>query len=92
MCIENKLSSQGIHYLRYLMSWVKIGGNFEPDPYWDHESGKEKYMGSHGFRMWLRELGLPEEECQDIGSMAGMGKLELESHARKFLNKMDVEP
>ena len=86
MCIENKISSQGIHYLRYLMSWVKIGGTFNSLPYWTvKEECKEKYMGFHGFKRWLESLELPEEEIRDIISMAGHGKFELECSARDFL-------
>lgn len=86
MCIENKVSSQGIHYLRYLMSWINVGGDFDSDHYWDYKStGKNKWQGFHGFEKWLRSIQLPEEEVKEIISMAGMGKLELEESARKFL-------
>ena len=84
MCIENKVSSQGIHYLRYLMSWVNSGGDFNSDHYWD-DRGQDKWKGVHGFQKWLETLGLNEEEIKEMFSMAGMGKLELEYSARKFI-------
>lgn len=90
MCIENKLSSQGIHYLRYLMSWIQVGCNFDSEPYWNvKEERSDKYTGRHGFEKWLRSTGLPEEEIKDILSMTGMGKLELESSIRNFLKELD---
>ena len=83
MCIENKESSQGIHYLRYIISWVHEGGTFDTHVYHMTESEcKEKYLGYHGFKAWLKSIGLPEEEVKDIVSMCECGKLELEEAIR----------
>lgn len=88
MILENKISSQGIHYSRYLMSWLTAGGTFDTSPYWNvKEECKEKYTGFHGFNRWLESLGLPEEEIADIVTMT-KGKRELENDIRDFLNAL----
>lgn len=66
---ENKVTSQGIHYSRYIASWI-------------HElRSSEKFM----FKKWLESLGLNDEEIKDIYDMYTNGKLELQSSAGKFL-------
>lgn len=67
---ENKVSSQGIHYSRYIASWVN----------------ELRHPEKFSFRQWLsEELKLPEEEVKDIYDMYTNGKLELEVSASKFL-------
>lgn len=86
-CIENKMSSQGILYIQYILSWINVGGNLETDIYWNGTSWADKPNGYKDFRKWLNSLGLPEEEIKEICSMAGLGKLELEDHAKKFMKE-----
>ena len=70
---ENKKTKvQGVHYSRYIMSWANVYGYYFP---------REE------FEDWLRSEGCDEDEVHDIYEMAGMGKLELEMSARKFIAK-----
>lgn len=86
-CIENKMSSQGILYIQYILSWIKVGGNLETDIYWNGTSWADEPNSYKDFRKWLSSLGLPEEEIKEICSMSGLGKLELEDHAKKFMKE-----
>lgn len=66
---ENKVTSQGIHYSRYIASWI-------------HElRHSEKIM----FKNWLISLGLNDDEVKDIYEMYTNGKLELQDSAGRFL-------
>lgn len=84
----NKISSQGIPYFRYLLSWVEAGGDFNSYHYWQKSEESNKWKGSHGFRKWIDTLPLDEEEKREIRVLSGMGKLELESSVRDFFKKM----
>ena len=72
---ENKKIND-IHATRYIMSWVRVGGQ----------------LGLHGegvdeFREWLESMKLDEDDISDIVYLATNGKMELESNAKWFLNK-----
>lgn len=70
---ENKLTHNGIHYSRYIVSWKRAGGKI--------------YRGGL-FEQWLRENEkLTEEEISDILNLAENGKLELQETAREFMYK-----
>lgn len=66
---ENK-QWNGVHYSRYIASWVRVGGNIK-------DGGL--------FRKWLKSIGVPEEVTWDIYNLASNGKLELQTSAAKFL-------
>lgn len=70
---ENSISSQGIHYSRYIASWAIVGGNVKR------------------LKDFLRRLGLPEEEIQEIYNLATNGKLELETAAKLLLKEASTE-
>lgn len=71
---ENKLIN-GIHATRYIMSWVREGGQLCTGGDIDD------------FNEWLLSLGLSEDDADYIKYLATNGKLELETSAMKFLNK-----
>ena len=72
---ENKLIN-GVHKTRYIVSWLKAGGSLHYGEDIDN------------FRDWLLSLNLAEDEVQDIVYLATNGKLELESSAKTFINKI----
>lgn len=75
---ENKATSVGIFYTRYIMSWIRVGGTIP------------KRGPLEPFETWLRSLGhLTEEEIRDIKNLATEGKMELESNAKKFLKEYE---
>lgn len=68
---ENKTTSNGVYYSRYIASWLKAGGE-QADKY--------------AFRDWLDSLGyLTDEEINDITFLKENGRLELETSVRKFV-------
>ena len=73
--LENKLTSNGIHYTRYIESWRNAGGNFFDKSFFDE---------------WLKSEGLNEEEIYDIHQFIEMGKFELERSAEPFVEKQLV--
>jgi len=66
---ENK-TWNGVHYSRYIASWVRVGGNIKDGDL---------------FRKWLKSIGVPEDITWDIYNLASNGKLELQTSAMKFL-------
>ena len=77
---ENRIIN-GIHVSRYVVSWVKGGGNLFGS------RRKSKFID------WLKTLkinghNLTEEEIDFIYHFAMNGKLELESQASKFLKEI----
>lgn len=70
--LENKKTKYGIHYTRYMMSWINSGGTS---------------FGAN-FEDWLRSEQLTEEEIHDIKEIAMNGKLELEVNARAFIKNL----
>ncbi|WP_458459319.1 hypothetical protein [Pseudobutyrivibrio sp.] len=79
MNFENKLSSQNVHYSRYIASFVKecsrLGVRF----------GYDKFLN------WLTGLGLKEDEAMDIAMLAFCGRVELEVSATKYLTNLKKE-
>lgn len=78
---ENKLIN-GIHASRYVVSWVKGGGNLYINRRYNCR-----------FIEWLKSLFingryLTEEEIDYIYHFASNGKMELESNASKFLKEI----
>ena len=70
---ENAKTSKGIHYSRYISSWMRMGGKIYPDGL---------------FYEWLRDVEqLTEEEISDIRFMTMTGKMELETSAKAFMHK-----
>lgn len=68
---ENKLDKTNhIHYSRYIMSWIREGGNC-----------KDK----NGFLRWLESINVDSEDAHDIEFMMSNGKMELETSAKSFL-------
>jgi hypothetical protein len=72
----NKKINGYVHATRYIMSWVRVGGQLGLDG-----------EGVDEFREWLKSLHLNEDDIDHIVYLATNGKLELEHSARKFLNK-----
>ncbi len=73
MSFENKLTHNGIHYSRYIASWLKVGGQIH-------------YRGL--FQKWLKEREqLTDEEIYEITEMARNGKLELQESALEFMSE-----
>lgn len=69
---ENKKTSCGIYYSRYIASWANVGRGFGPVYYRDE------------FFKWLIEVGCTENEAYEIVELANCGKVELEDSARLF--------
>lgn len=68
---ENKLDSKyGIHYTRWIMSWIREGGSCRDLP---------------GFISWLDTLNLDDEDINNMSFMMSNGKMECEDSAKKFL-------
>lgn len=67
-----KTKVQGVHFSRYIASWVNCGGT---------------HFGTQ-FDNWLRSEGVTEVEIDYIRLMATCGKLELEMNCKKYIKKM----
>lgn len=74
---ENALI-KGVHATRFIMSWVREGGNL----HWNGRGYKE-------FSDWLSSMGLNDEEIGTILEIARNGKMELETSAEKYLKKIE---
>lgn len=73
---ENK-SYEGIYYTRFIMSWVRMGGQLT-------------IRSSRSFESWLRSLTIndkkiPENVIKEIMFIATNGKMELEDSANDYL-------
>ena len=79
MNFENKISSQGIHYSRYIASYMKEANKL----------GVRFYFKA--FKEWLMKIGLSEQESYEIACLADNGKLELEVSAMVFLTRLKKE-
>lgn len=76
MDFENKLSSEEVHYSRYIASFIKA-------------CSEMKITFNYGlFYNWLISLGLQEDEIMSIVMFAFNGRLELEENARKYLTNL----
>lgn len=74
---ENAKTQKGIHYSRYISSWMRMGGKI--------------YMDGL-FYKWLKEAEqLTDEEISDIRFMMMTGKMELETSAKMFMHKHDAD-
>jgi hypothetical protein len=75
---ENRLINGYTYASRFIASWVRVGGRLH--------TGKDIDM----FRDWLNSIeGLSDEDVNNIVFLATNGKLELETHAKKFIVDMD---
>ena len=73
---ENKLTHNGIHYSRYIVSWINGGGKIST-------CGRNPL-----FREFLRDVeNLTEDEIRDIIELATNGKMELERNVAWFFSK-----
>lgn len=64
-----KTEVQGVHYSRYIASWLICGGD---------------YFGEQ-FKKWLEANGCTKEEICDITIMATTGKMELQYGRNGFV-------
>lgn len=69
---------------RLLASWLNAGGNMYEATLDDE--GKAEYA----FLVWLRALGISEEDVHDIWNVVTCGKFELEMVAQKFRKTHEV--
>lgn len=67
---ENKMSSQGIYYSRYIASWENSHGYGHSDSL---------------FKEWLESVGLGEDEIEEVVFLRRNGKMELENSVNEFL-------
>lgn len=65
---------RGVHATRYIMSWVRMGGELN------------RFGARSDFGNWLGSLGLRDEEVSDIVHIAINGRMELETSAKNYLN------
>ena len=78
---ENKLTHNGIHYSRYIASWINADGDLHFNQYRSR------------FANWLRATqALTDKEVQEICELAENGKLELEISARNFIKNVNERP
>ena len=68
---DNRFTHNGIHYSRYIASWIKAGNT------------RFGWVSS-SFAAWLESVGCDDQEIHDILMMANEGKLELELSAERF--------
>ena len=78
MRFENVLI-KGVHATRYIMSWIRMGGEIH------------LYGRSSDFVNWLKSLGLTDEECDTIMDLATNGRMELEMSAKKYLKTLKTK-
>lgn len=67
-----KTQSEGVHLSRYIISWLKEGGNLN-DVY------------EETFEAWLRSHELTDEEISKLKFMMECGKMELEHSAYDWM-------
>ena len=78
MLNNDKTKVQGVHYSRYIISWInsckalKIG----------------IYFGDQ-FEEWLKSEGCTDEEISHIVEIAMCGRMELENSSKNFLVNYD---
>lgn len=73
MDFENKLSSEDVHYSRYIASFIKAC----------RDTGVGFKYGL--LNSWLTTLNLSEDEVNEIWFLAFNGRIELEVNAREYL-------
>lgn len=67
---------KGVHATRYIMSWIRMGGEVH------------RLNGQSDFGDWLKSLGLTDEECDNIVRIATNGRMELETSAKQYLKNL----
>lgn len=67
-----------VYATRLIASWLNVGGNTYEATL--NDEGEPEYM----FLVWLRGLGISEEDVYYIWDIADCGKMELEHAAKKF--------
>ena len=72
---ENKVVGD-LYYSRVIASWVKAC----------RQSWIRPFFGD-SFREWMRSIGIPDEDANNIYEMANNGKLELEISAQNWIKK-----
>lgn len=73
----NKIVGNCTYATRYIMSWVRMGGQLG---YYGE--------GVDDFKKWLATCGLSYEEIMYVTNLATNGKLELEFSAKRFLKNI----
>ena len=73
---ENGVINGYIYYSRFVASWTKMNTKLGRPTYFDDS-----------FNDWLRSMGISESEVAAIHELGSCGKLELETHARKWLSE-----
>lgn len=73
---QNRFSSQGIRYSRYIASYVKEVAI----------SGRRFYICE--FSDWIKAIGLSDDEIRDIVHLADCGKMELEMKAKAYIKSL----
>lgn len=73
-------TAKGVHYSRYIMSWIRMGGKL------DVRGG-----GRNDFKKWLESLEIDETDIENIVQMATNGRMELETSASRFIRQCEQE-
>lgn len=69
----------GVYETRFIASWLRVGGKLQYGKDYDD------------FREWLESLELTVDEVEHILNLARVGKLELETSAREFISKNNMD-
>ena len=75
---ENKVDKvYGVHYSRWIMSWIREGGYFVSTGtgYWQ-------------FKEWLKSMNVDKDDIDAIMEMAMNGKMEFEHSAWDFIQEL----
>ena len=79
---ENKKTKKhGVHYSRYIASWLRKRGRLIEGDFIEYDD----YGNCGRFAKWLRSIGLDEDEISDICRMAQCGQIGLEMSAERFI-------
>lgn len=76
--------SEEVHASRLIASWLNAGGDMYEATL--NDEGEPEYM----FLVWLRRLGVKDEDVYYIWDIADCGKIELEHIATKFRKTHEV--
>ena len=75
---ENKAINGYVYATRFIASWIKVGGQLR--------TGKD----IKDFKDWLKSIGeISDDDIDHIVFLATNGRLELENHARRFLENLN---
>lgn len=72
--VNARTEYEGVHYTRYIASWLKVGGSIDD-------------CSTERFRDWLRHHHVTEDEINDIELIMDNGRLELQTTAKEWLKK-----